>query len=377
MKKITLLISAIIYGISLMAKTPTINSVIDIDEYDAKISIGDQIPCSFNKANCKEMYFAQDADYYYLGVMFAATMDMNWGFIINCQDKDGETYDPRPRKVIYEHPKKPNLLLTGSFLSPFPYPYSAYIASGGFWTSPITFLNAKRAHNISATNENGCLEIAIPKVYLGTISIFDVQFYLSDATTINSTFYDAIPDDNVPSSKTTLTALHNYASAIKALPINLTSFNAELVNNTVALDWDYNKEYNFSHFEIIRNDIKIGSTIRKSFQDFNPSTTNYYKLKMIDKDGSFQYSKTININLEVANIKLLQNPIRSEIRLSFNGEQNQYNIVVYDMQGKKLFQTIYNHNGSITYQSFKLPSIIRGNYRLFVNDKHFNILVEH
>ena len=83
--------------------------------------------------------------------------------------------------------------------------------------------------------------------------------------------------------------MHNYAHSFTPLPITLTNFNVISTNDAVNLKWEYTNAFNFSHFEIIRNNVVIGSTKNTSFKDIHPLNENVYKLKMIDNDGTFTY----------------------------------------------------------------------------------------
>lgn len=355
------------------AKTPFIDGVIYPDEYDAKIATGDGKSCPFNIANCKEMYFAQDADFYYLAVSFKATTSMNWAFIISLNDRDGGAYDPRPRMVTYEHPRKPSLMISGSFSSPLYDPYNVYVHNGSYWEPSTYFLGSQIASNVMVSDQDDCLEISIPKSYLGSVTRFDAQFYLSGTTIIRNTVFDAIPDDNIPTSETTTTILHNYAHAFTPLPITLTNFNAISTNDAVNLKWEYTNAFNFSHFEIIRNDVVIGSTKNTFFKDIHPLNENVYKLKMVDNEGTFTYSKSVlvNINDNKRGISILENPVHNTIKLKINGLSNLYQITLLSIEGKQIFTTSLNYQSNTNFASIKLPFYIQnGIYHLVVKSNN-------
>lgn len=355
------------------AKTPIIDSKITVNEYDERISIADHISSPFNIANCKQMYFAQDADYYYLAATFDADISMNWAFILNLNGVSGGMIDPRPRMIAYDHPMRPNLMISGDFNSKRRVPYLAYFNNGPLWDSPIKFSGGQMATNITPANTNGCLEIAIPKSYLADIKKFDVQFYLSSATNKNATVFDAMPDDNIAPSETENTLLHNYARPSTTLPITLTEFNANLINETVTLKWQYRDPSNFSHFEILRNDVVIGATKNTSFKDIHPLNENVYKLKMVDNDGTFTYSKSVlvNINDNKRGISILENPVHNTIKLKINGLSNLYQITLLSIEGKQIFTTYLNYQSNTNFASIKLPFYIpNGIYHLVVKSNN-------
>ena len=101
------------------------------------------------------------------------------------------------------------------------------------------------------------------------------------------------------------------------LPVELSSFSASVVGPTVKLNWNTATEINNYGFEIERYALiaerqtwnKIGfvdgngnsnSTKSYSYEDKNVTTGKYsYRLKQIDNDGQFEYSKTIEVDMVV------------------------------------------------------------------------------
>jgi len=100
------------------------------------------------------------------------------------------------------------------------------------------------------------------------------------------------------------------------LPIELLGFSAQPFNQQVKITWKTLSEVNNEHFIIERKgpdtdwqllEVVLGagnSTSPVSYQayDDNPLVENYYRLKQVDFDGKFTYSKTISINIE-SNLK--------------------------------------------------------------------------
>jgi hypothetical protein len=106
------------------------------------------------------------------------------------------------------------------------------------------------------------------------------------------------------------------------LPLNLLSFNAQKQNSAIQLVWTTAAETNFSHFIVEHsattnnfNTLEIvkatGHAGAYTTVDQHPSSgNNFYRLKMVDTDGSFTYSKTIAVNNanSVADISISPNP---------------------------------------------------------------------
>lgn len=94
------------------------------------------------------------------------------------------------------------------------------------------------------------------------------------------------------------------------LPVTLSSFKARKDGETAQLEWTTSLERNTSHFQIERSiDTKnwesigsrtaIGESVhlnKYEFTDYRPSSgVNYYRLKMVDKDGTYVHSRAQSI----------------------------------------------------------------------------------
>jgi Pregnancy-associated plasma protein-A/GEVED domain/Secretion system C-terminal sorting domain len=135
------------------------------------------------------------------------------------------------------------------------------------------------------------------------------------------------------------------------LPIKLLAFNGHLTQQkTVALAWQTATEQNSNRFEIERS-IEgktfeyIGKTnaagnsntvLKYDFEDTKPQIGNlYYRLKMIDNDGSFEYSNIVNIilNGNIGKWLVYPNPASDMITLESNDAATAK---LYNIQGQVL-----------------------------------------
>lgn len=144
-----------------------------------------------------------------------------------------------------------------------------------------------------------------------------------------------------------------------ALPVTLLKFEVNSTSYGNELVWETSHESNFSHFEIEKSDdakafSKIGEirSNESGYYDYleNLSLITYnssrlfYRLKMIDFDGKFNYSKIISIkNEEDFEVKIIENPIYDELIIEFvskiNGESE---IQIFDLLGKNIFSKQIN-----------------------------------
>jgi hypothetical protein len=152
-----------------------------------------------------------------------------------------------------------------------------------------------------------------------------------------------------------------FTTTAGSLPVKLLSFDAKRQKTATALEWQTASEVNSDRFEIQRStDNKefetIGSvkaatfstsTRAYAFSDIAPVTaaTNYYRLKQLDRDGSFTYSRTVSITsgdaralITQADIKLYPVPVADQLTLEVNGDKALVNpdLRMYDMFGKRI-----------------------------------------
>ena len=161
-------------------------------------------------------------------------------------------------------------------------------------------------------------------------------------------------------------------------------FNGRLINNDITLYWKTASEQNSKSFQLERsytgNDFKlVGSTKAsgfsnsiKSYQYTDPDISqeiNYYRLKQIDEDGKFTYSKVVVIRnpMKIKNkFKILGNPITDHLDIQWGtDQQGAGELIVVDMSGS----IITKWNGKInpgTRMRMAMPILNKGIYSLQV-----------
>ncbi len=140
------------------------------------------------------------------------------------------------------------------------------------------------------------------------------------------------------------------------LPVELTSFAANVIDRTVTLTWRTESESNSYGFEIERSQNKAGwntigfvksagnSTQPKnySYTDSKVETGSYsYRLKMIDLDGSFTYSNVVEVEIGTpVTFSLSQNypnPFNPTTRIDYQIPFNaNVQIELYSITGEKV-----------------------------------------
>jgi uncharacterized repeat protein (TIGR01451 family) len=173
---------------------------------------------------------------------------------------------------------------------------------------------------------------------------------------------------------------------LTALPVTLTSFQAVWKDAVVQVIWTTSIEENLKQFEVQRSangvdftTIGIAAPGQTSylFTDKEPLTGyNYYRLRSVDRDGSFSYSTIVLVNVrnDVSVISsLYPNPGNGSITLKLQGSINGNVLVqVLDQQGRQL---ITRQFGVQHTSEFKTPIVLnglsKGSYvlRIIVDDK--------
>jgi photosystem II stability/assembly factor-like uncharacterized protein len=140
------------------------------------------------------------------------------------------------------------------------------------------------------------------------------------------------------------------------LPVKLINFEGHLLNNLITLDWQTGSEYNSKNFVVEKsidgkNFYSIGSinavgnmTSHRDYSiiDNKVSDINYYRLKMVNLDGSFVYSNVILIKKATAQqfVWVITNPFRDYIDIRFARMAKISKLQLITMDGKVIIEKI-------------------------------------
>ncbi|MFZ1307036.1 MAG: SdrD B-like domain-containing protein [Ferruginibacter sp.] len=148
----------------------------------------------------------------------------------------------------------------------------------------------------------------------------------------------------LPPGGVNLTVDGGYQSTF-TLPIVFGDFYGSYANGYSQLKWNTIAEYNSSHFEIERSsngtDFKIiGRKDAKGYSSVNTDYSfvdllaepglNYYRLKMVDLDGSMVYSKIIVLSTEASGMNLLlvyPNPFGNKVQVKIESEKKSKSVI--------------------------------------------------
>lgn len=159
-------------------------------------------------------------------------------------------------------------------------------------------------------------------------------------------------------------AIDDIRLSVAVLPLTLLDFTARPENKKVKLNWTSTDEVNVHHFDVERSDnfkkfYKVGNVPAKgnatagsnkyAFEDAQKNAkTIYYRLKMVDQDGSFKYSSIISVDTDGSGIATLEfgniagNNGSLDLKLTTTDNLNA-NVDIYDLQGKKMVSLQNQH----------------------------------
>ncbi|WP_123985228.1 T9SS type A sorting domain-containing protein [Taibaiella soli] len=149
-----------------------------------------------------------------------------------------------------------------------------------------------------------------------------------------------------------------------ANPLALTwvSFDGRAVNENAELTWATADEKNTATFDIEHSTDgasfeRVATIAAKGtgnntydFTDINTANgANYYRLKQVDNDGSFQYSKVVKVNIgketAAATVNFYPNPAKDVLNIATTGDVM---VAIFNMNGVNVATQEVNGNGQIT-----------------------------
>ena len=180
-------------------------------------------------------------------------------------------------------------------------------------------------------------------------------------------------------------ALGNRNAFNNALPLRFVSSNAYLVNNTVRIEWLTAEERNISYFEIERSFnnmdfVSVGKVSAKNRVGLakyelsdNNSVSSYYRVKVVNTDGSISFSRLMYVSVNSGNdFSVLPNPVNNILTFAYKNVSESGNIVISDLNGRVVKQiTLSTNSSGITVD---VSSLASGTYNaVFTTGKNYYI----
>ncbi len=180
---------------------------------------------------------------------------------------------------------------------------------------------------------------------------------------------------------TGLVTLQNVALSPVVVPIELIDFQSFAEKERIKLTWKTSSEIHAANYVLEKlemlNNKETWSSIAvikannapSNYENFDVSPivgTNYYRLKIVDVDGSFSNSKIVSV--EFSSLKtpvfLFPNPSKNRVYLSENTFKNEEIVEIMDVSGKVVARTTVGEGR----MGFDVQGLANGTYFLKVND---------
>lgn len=184
----------------------------------------------------------------------------------------------------------------------------------------------------------------------------------------------------------TATVTINYPSLASPLPVRIVSFNGSINNHKAEINWSVAENEtgnrfeieksangtNFSQAAIVINTNKQGSE-NYSYTDASFSGSSYYRLKVVNQDGTITYSRTISLKDAIdtkASAVSVQNPVVSSMNFSFIATTTgSYNVNVYNTAGVRISGTQMNMQKGMNATSLSVDNkVVPGIYILEITN---------
>ncbi len=224
------------------------------------------------------------------------------------------------------------------------------------------------------------------------------------STDVGSSWFKVGSQQDASGTRTVSTSVNSFSiftvsDGANPLPVELSSFSASVIGAAIKLSWRTETEVNNYGFEILRQGHtstalsvtdweKIGfvegygnsnSPKDYSFTDARVLSGTYsYRLKQIDIDGQFEYSKTIEVNLGAPNkYELAQNfpnPFNPNTSIKFTlPETGTVKLTVYNMLGQEIATLVNGVKEAGTHIiNFDAEGLNSGIYMYRIESNGFN-----
>jgi hypothetical protein len=170
-----------------------------------------------------------------------------------------------------------------------------------------------------------------------------------------------------------------------ALPVVLVAFTAERFEDHVAIKWNTATEVNSDHFEVHRSQnghewkplAKVKSNVESKkmkeyhYLDKEPlSGINLYRLKMVDMDGTYSFSKMISVEFDgVETVNVYPNPVVDMLSIKRRDWSDILAIKIYNPAGQILNISDCSDNSNPMVREYDLSGLASGIYVVKTIDK--------
>ncbi|MGV3602783.1 MAG: Ig-like domain-containing protein [Dyadobacter fermentans] len=239
-----------------------------------------------------------------------------------------------------------------------------------------------------AGDEYQCDFGADPQTYTVFFTATAGAVITTDKGTVSGNTVTGIPSQETAIIVATVNNCSDTLIAFKdcSMPVTLIDFSGAKVENTVALKWNTAEETNSDYFEVQRssngkNWTALGTQksqgesyklVDYAFVDQKPAQgDNFYRLKMVDADKTFAYSKIINVRYDGLALvsELYPNPVSTTLNLRSTDWGQVKSVELHSLTGMSVYKS--GKNVSKTIDVKNLPV---GMYILTITHKNGEVV---
>jgi hypothetical protein len=168
------------------------------------------------------------------------------------------------------------------------------------------------------------------------------------------------------------------------LPVTITSITAVKQDNNIAVQWKVQNELNLAGYEVERAADGIHFTKMADLSATNSSSNtynwvdintvtgiNYYRIKMIDRNGQFKYSTIVQVMItQKGTVSIYPNPIENNtVQLLMAGlVKGKYQINLSNSNGQLISNHSIDYNGTDAVKAIPLTTLLpKGIYNAEIN----------
>ncbi len=235
-------------------------------------------------------------------------------------------------------------------------PGGTMIPAGGFLKFAVSGLNdtgdqvllynPTTTEYIGATYDNGSAAVINSGVLPGTPTSLGTESFGTGGSSAGES-YQREPDGS------TTFVVKDHTLCLSNLPVELLFFSTKIVREQVVLTWATASEIDNDYFQIehssngidffsIDKVIGAGTTFEEQSYQFNHSEptdgVNFYRLKQVDFDGDYEYSRIISVNLRKSSSwNLFPTQSNDMITLDWSDAYKAESISIFNLNGKMVY----------------------------------------
>ena len=177
-------------------------------------------------------------------------------------------------------------------------------------------------------------------------------------------------------------------------PVTFLAINARQKGNGVSVEWSTSQEFNNKNFVIEKSadgnsnwgiltsiDGAGNSSTVKNYSAYDPQPykgINFYRIRQVDIDGHFKYSKTVNVKLNrnTTAVYIVANPFHSILTVNFSSSTDQVIFArLADLTGKHVASEKWSvSTGSSTKYFSNVSGLQQGMYILTISNAGGEVL---